>query len=175
MIFDTTPLDGVYLIRPQRHHDERGFFARTFCEQEFTEQNSHTKFVQCSVSFTAKRGSIRGMHLQRPPHEEVKLVRCAQGRAQDVVVDLRPNSPNFGRWESFDLSADNGDAVLIPAGFAHGFQTLKDNTELFYMISAPYTPEAASGVRYDDPKIGIEWALPVTMVSEKDRSWPLLT
>jgi dTDP-4-dehydrorhamnose 3,5-epimerase len=152
--------------------DERGFFARTFCVQEFEAQGLETRFVQHSTSLTVRQGSVRGMHFQRAPHEEVKLVRCAKGAVHDVLIDLRPGSPTYRRWESYELTAENRRQLYVPAGLAHGFQTLMPDTEVGYLISAFYAPAAAAGVRYDDPAFGIRWPLPVADISAKDRAWP---
>jgi dTDP-4-dehydrorhamnose 3,5-epimerase len=172
MQFRAAQLEGVRLIDLEPVPDERGFFARTYCEEEFAAQGLETRFVQHSMSHTGRRGSVRGMHFQRPPHEEVKLVRCIRGAVHDVLIDLRPNSPTYRRWESYELTADNRRQLYIPAGLAHGFQTLMPDTEVAYLISAFYTPAAAAGLRYDDPAFAIEWPLPVADISAKDRTWP---
>ena len=172
MLFRATQLEGVRLIDLEPVADERGFFARTFCVEEFAAQGLETRFVQHSTSHTGRRGSVRGMHFQRPPHEEIKLVRCIKGAVHDVLIDLRPNSPTYRRWESYDLSSENRRQLYVPAGLAHGFQTLMPDTEVAYLISAFYTPAAAAGLRYDDPAFGIRWPLPVADMSAKDRTWP---
>lgn len=172
MQFDKTTLPGAHLIRPVPAHDERGFFARSFCVREFAEHGLETAFVQHSTSYNIKRGTLRGMHFQRPPHDEVKLVRCLSGAIWDVIVDLRPGSASFGRWQGFELTAQNRHQLYIPKGFAHGFQTLVDDTEVGYLISAFYAPGAACGVRHDDPALAIAWPLPPVAMSERDRSWP---
>jgi dTDP-4-dehydrorhamnose 3,5-epimerase len=166
-----TNLAGALLIEPEPFGDERGLFARVFCERVFAEKGLETRFVQHSVSRSRVTGTLRGMHFQTPPHDEVKLVRCIRGALYDVILDLRADSPTRGQWQGFELTAENMCQLYIPAGFAHGFQTLCDDTEISYLISAFYAPEAASGVRYDDPAFGIEWPLPVSVVSEKDRGW----
>lgn len=172
MQFEQTTLPGAHLIRPDPAHDERGFFARTFCVREFSEHGLETTFVQHSTSYNIKRGTLRGMHFQRPPDGEVKLVRCLSGAIWDVIVDLRPGSTSFGRWQGFELTARNRHQLYIPKGFAHGFQTLADDTEVGYLISAFHVPGGACGVRHDDPVLAIDWPLPAVAVSERDRSWP---
>lgn len=172
MIIHETTLQDAKLIELQRRGDERGFFARTFCADEFAAAGLPTKFVQQNMSFSALKGTLRGMHWQRAPHGEDKLIRCMSGAIFDVLVDLRPASPSFLRWQGFELSDENKHQVLIPKGFAHGFQTLTPNVEVSYLVSHAYTPEAEAGLRWDDPKIGIEWPLVPTEVSDKDRSWP---
>lgn len=173
MIFGDTPLAGVYLLDPQPVEDNRGFFARVWCAEEFEERGLDTSIAQCSISFNARRGTLRGMHWQAAPHEEVKIVRCTQGSIHDVVADLRPGSPTYGAWSSFELSAAGRRSLYIPKGCAHGFQTLVDETEVYYAISALYAPGAARGFRYDDSAFAIEWPLPDdAIVSQRDCSWP---
>jgi dTDP-4-dehydrorhamnose 3,5-epimerase len=167
-------LPGVHTVEQERVTDSRGWFARTFDRDVLVGAGLVGDFPQHSASWNAQRGTVRGLHWQRAPHEEAKIVRCTHGRVFDVVVDVRAGSPTFGRWESFDLSAEDGRAVYIPAGFAHGFQTLTDATELHYLISAPYEPAAAAGARWDDPALAITWPLPVTSISERDASLPVL-
>jgi dTDP-4-dehydrorhamnose 3,5-epimerase len=157
-------------LEPAR--DERGFFARTFCVQEFAAQGLETRFVQHSLSYTARRGSVRGMHLQYAPHEEVKLLHCVRGAIYDVLIDLRPESATYLRWEAFELTAKNRRQLYVPSGFAHGFQTLGRDTEVAYLISAFHTPAAAAGLRHDDPAFAIQWPLAVADISARDRSWP---
>lgn len=171
MRFEAIDLDGAWLIHPEPTRDERGSFARTFCVNEFSEHCLETKFPQHSVSHSSRKGTVRGMHFQGAPHEEVKLVRCLTGAIFDVIIDLRPGSPTFRRWQGFELSADNGVQLYIPKGFAHGFQTLTDDTRVNYLISEFYAPAAASGVRYNDPAFDVNWPLPVTSISEKDLLW----
>jgi dTDP-4-dehydrorhamnose 3,5-epimerase len=172
MLFRETGLAGVRLIELEPASDARGFFARTFCTREFAAQGLETGFPQHSVSYTARAGSVRGMHFQRPPHEEVKLLRCPRGAIHDVLIDLRPASPTYRRWEAYELTAQNRRQLYVPAGLAHGFQTLAPDTEVAYLISAFYVPEAAAGLRHDDPAFAITWPLPVADVSAKDRAWP---
>lgn len=171
MRFDLTNLSGACLVVPETVGDERGFFARTFCVRELAEHGLETEFVQHSASVSLKRGTLRGMHFQREPHGEAKIVTCVKGAIFDVIVDLRPASPTFRRWQGFELTDANRHRLYIPKGFAHGFQTLTDNVEVGYLISAFYEPSAATGVRHDDPAFGIEWPLPVTVISEKDKGW----
>ena len=172
MKFLPTELHDARLIQLEPVHDSRGFFARTFCTLEFSAHGLETNYPQQSMSCSARKGTLRGMHYQREPHAEVKVVRCLRGAIWDVIVDLRPGSPTFGRWQGFELTNSNHYQLYIPKGFAHGFQTLSNIAEVSYLISAPYMPDAASGIRHDDPDLGIEWPLAVTEVSEKDRSWP---
>jgi len=172
MRFEETGLPGAWLVQLSPAEDERGFFARTFCEQEFDRHGLETRFAQHSISNSKQAGTLRGMHFQRGPHEEVKLVRCLRGTLYDVMIDLRPGSPTYRQWRGFELSADNHRQLYIPAGCAHGFQTLQDDTQISYLISAFYAPEAAGGVRHDDPAFAVEWPLPVSVISEKDRAWP---
>jgi dTDP-4-dehydrorhamnose 3,5-epimerase len=172
MRFEAIGLDGAWLIHQDAVQDERGFFARTFCVDEFGEHCLETNFPQHSVSHSSRKGTVRGMHFQMTPHEEVKLVRCLNGAIFDVIIDLRPASPTFRRWQGFELSGDNGLQLYIPKGFAHGFQTLADDTGVNYLISEFHAPAAASGVRHDDPAFGIKWPLPVTAISDKDLRWP---
>lgn len=154
------------------HGDERGSFARTFCVREFSEAGLETSFVQHSSSCTRAKGTVRGMHFQRAPHEEVKLVRCVRGSVLDVIVDLRPQSPTYRKWAGFELSEQNRTQLYIPKGFAHGFQTLTDDVEILYLISAFHAPDAAAGYRYDDPAFDISWPLPITVMAAKDLAWP---
>jgi dTDP-4-dehydrorhamnose 3,5-epimerase len=172
MHFRPTSLRGAWLIELQPARDERGFFARTFCVHEFSIHGLETSFPQHSISVTPRRGTLRGMHFQRKPHAEVKLIRCIKGKIWDVIIDLRPDSPTFCSWQSFELSAENRRQLYIPKGFAHGFQTLTDDVDVSYLISEMHVPEATNGVRHDDPAFQVEWPLAVTMISDKDRSWP---
>ena len=173
MRFVPTKLEGAYVVEPERHEDERGFFARTWSGDEFAEHGLVSELSQCSVSRNSKAGTLRGMHFQTAPHEEAKLVRCTAGAIFDVIVDLRPGSATLTDWVGVELAAETGRALYIPKGFAHGFQTLVDGAEVFYMISAPYVPEAASGVRWDDPAFAIDWPPAGSrIINERDRSWP---
>ena len=172
MIFRPTRLGGVWLVEIEPHQDERGHFARTWCPREFAAHGLDTTLAQASLSFNHKRGTLRGLHFQRPPHEEVKLVRCTSGAIYDVALDLRPGSPTRGQWQGFELTARNAAALYIPKGLAHGFQTLAPDSEVFYQISEFYEPDSASGVRFDDPAFAIAWPPPVAAISAKDRAWP---
>jgi dTDP-4-dehydrorhamnose 3,5-epimerase len=174
MIFRETPLAGAWVLEPERIEDERGFFARTYCRHDFEARGLDPAIAQCSVSFNHRRGTLRGLHFQIAPHEEVKLVRVTRGAVWDVIVDLRPASPTFRQHFSVVLSADQRNELYIPKGMAHGFQTLEDATEVFYQISEPYAPDFARGYRWDDPAFAIPWPEPVTAISEKDRNLPLL-
>jgi dTDP-4-dehydrorhamnose 3,5-epimerase len=171
MHFEPVGLDGAWLVHLDPTKDRRGFFARTFCITEFGVRGLETSFPQHSMSCSYRRGTLRGMHFQLAPHDEVKLVRCLSGAIWDVIIDLRPASRTFRQWRGFELSAENQDQLYIPKGFAHGFQTLSDNVQVNYLISEFYSPDAASGVRYDDPAFGITWPLPVSEISEKDLRW----
>ena len=175
MIFQPLPLAGAFVVELERREDDRGFFARSFCQDEFAKHGLNPRVVQCNVSFNAKRGTLRGMHYQAKPHEEAKVVRCTHGAAWDVMVDLRPQSPTFRRWHGVELSAANRRALYIPEGLAHGFQTLTDDAELLYLMSEFYHPECARGVRWNDPAFRIEWPLKDPQMSERDRTFPLFT
>jgi dTDP-4-dehydrorhamnose 3,5-epimerase len=172
--FTETELSGVWLIEPRPILDDRGSFTRTFCEKELADCGLATRFVQHSRSHSAQKGTLRGMHYQQEPYGEVKIVSCIGGAIFDVVIDLRPDSPTRHRWICFELTPQNMRQVYIPAGFAHGFQTLTDNAEVSYLISQFYTPHASTGVRYNDPALSINWPLMPTAISNKDRAWPLL-
>jgi dTDP-4-dehydrorhamnose 3,5-epimerase len=170
--FAQTKLAGAYVIDVDKMEDERGFFARTFCHDEFAAHRLRSVFVQCSVSFNQRRGTLRGLHLQEPPHEEAKLVRCARGAIYDVILDLRANSSTHGHWVAEELTADNGRMLYIPEGCAHGFQTLEDNSEVFYQMSEAYHPESARGLRWNDPAFAIRWPLANPIVSQRDAAYP---
>ncbi len=172
MKFQPTPLEGAWIVEIEPLTDERGFFARTWCREEFQEHGLVSHLAQCSLSATKKKGTIRGLHFQKPPHEEAKLVRCTTGRIYDVIVDLRSASPTCKRWFSVELTAAAHNALYVPPGFAHGFQTLEDGCEVFYQMSCPHQPASASGVRWDDPAFHITWPLPVSVISQADRSYP---
>lgn len=174
MIFQELPLQGAFLITFEPHHDQRGFFARTFCKKTFAESGLHTDFKQDSLSWNTQRGTLRGLHYQ-DPQPEVKIVQCLQGEIFDVLVDVRKGSPTFGKWASVILNENKLQALYIPAGFAHGFQTLQDNTLLQYKISEDFVAEAARGIRWDDPALKITWPLPVSCISERDTSYNLFT
>jgi dTDP-4-dehydrorhamnose 3,5-epimerase len=172
MTFRGTEIEGVWVVEPERHEDERGFFARTWDAQEFAERGLNARLVQCSVSYNRARGTLRGMHYQVPPHEEAKLVRCTAGAIYDVAVDLRPGSSTLCAWFGVELSAENRFALYVPEGCGHGFLTLTDDAEVAYLISEAHAPDAARGVRYDDPAFGIRWPAPVVTVNERDRTYP---
>jgi dTDP-4-dehydrorhamnose 3,5-epimerase len=172
MLFTETRLKGAYLIDVERRQDERGFFARSWCQEEFESHGLDSRVVQCSLSYNERRGTLRGMHYQEAPHEEAKLVRCTMGALYDVIIDLRPNAATFKKWLAVELTPENRRALYIPEGFAHGFQTLSDNTEVFYQMSEFYHPEAARGLRWDDPAFGIEWPIQALVIAEKDRQYP---
>lgn len=164
-------LNGAFLVQPERLEDERGFFARTFCKEEFARQGLLSEYVQTSLSFNTRKGTLRGMHFQMAPNSETKVVQCLRGAAYDVIVDLNECSPTYLKWEAVELTEQNKLLVYIPQGFAHGFLTLADNTELQYMISNYYAPKSASGVLWDDPRIDISWPMAPLVISERDRSF----
>ena len=172
MIFNQSPLVGAYTIELEKRGDDRGFFARMFCEKEFAEHGLETHFVQVNNSLSVKAGVLRGMHYQLPPFAEVKLVRCVRGALWDFIVDLRPDSATFKHWYGHELSAENRTMMYVPRGFGHGFVTVADNTEAVYMVSNFYGPEQERGVRYDDPSIGVKLPTSVTEISPKDAAWP---
>jgi dTDP-4-dehydrorhamnose 3,5-epimerase len=168
MIFTETKLKGAYLVDLDQHEDERGFFARSWCMDEFEKHDLNARLVQCNISFNKKRGTLRGMHYQTEPYKEAKLVRCTMGALYDVIIDLRSDSPTFKEWFSVELTAHNHRALYVPEGLAHGFQTLEDNTEVFYQMSEFFHPECARGVRWDDPAFGIAWPILSPILSNKD-------
>jgi dTDP-4-dehydrorhamnose 3,5-epimerase len=172
MQFHATSLRDAWLVHLEPVHDDRGFFARSFCVDEFAAHGLEAEFRQHSISFSARRGTLRGMHFQRTPYAEVKLVRCTRGAILDVIIDIRPSSPTYRHWQGFELSSVNGHQLYIPKGFAHGFQSLTDDVEVSYLISEPYRADAAAGIRYDDSSFSITWPLPVTVISAKDLRWP---
>lgn len=174
MIFHKTGIPGAWVIEPEKREDNRGFFARTWCREEFAEHGLEDTFVQRNLSSNPLRGTLRGMHWQAPPHGEVKLMQCTRGAIYDIIVDLRPASPTYKKWLGVELKADDYRMLYVPDGFAHGFQTIEDDSEVAYLVSAPYVPEAGRGVRYDDPALDLKWPLAVTRISEQDRNWPLL-
>lgn len=172
MLFDRLLLQGAYLLKLEKHKDERGFFARTFCYKEFKEHGLNSDVMQCSISYNAQKGTLRGMHYQVAPNEEVKLVQCVRGSIYDVIIDLRPNSATYCQWVGVELSDNNGSLIYVPKGFAHGFQTLTDDAVVYYQISEFYAPESARGVRWNDPAFGIEWPLRDPVISLKDSELP---
>lgn len=174
MRFTETALSGAKVIDPTPHEDDRGRFMRAWCAREFSDHGLSFLPVQANMGFSVKKGTVRGMHFQEAPALEAKLVRCTRGAMFDVVLDLRPGSPSYGKWYGTELSAANGRMLFVPEQCAHGYQTLEENTEMHYMTSAFYTPSAAHGVRFDDPLFAIKWPLAPTVVSEQDRNWPLV-
>ena len=172
IIITDTKLKDTFIIELERHPDERGFFARTFCEREFESHGLNSHFVQCNISFNKRKGTLRGMHFQLPPHAETKLVRCTRGAIYDVVVDLRPQSPTFKEWIAIVLTEEKRNMVYVPEGCAHGFLTLEDESEVFYQMSKFYHAELSRGVRWDDPAFQITWPVAVEVISERDRTYP---
>lgn len=174
MRFVETPLQGAYIIELEPVRDERGFFARSWCADEFRARGLNTEWRQASVSYNKARGTLRGMHYQEPPYAEMKLIRCTRGAIYDVIVDLRPDSGTFKHWTAVELTGDNRKALYVPKGFAHGFQTLEDQTEVLYQISEAYHPEYSRGVRWDDPALEIIWPLQAGFVASRDESFAYL-
>ncbi len=174
MIFERTPLEGLYLLKPNILRDQRGLFVRTFCKREFAKIGFNKEFVQFNHSFSSKKGTLRGMHFQLAPFTETKLIRCVEGRVWDVAVDLRKDSETYLKHFGLELSKENMFSILIPDGFAHGFQTLEDNSALIYHHTEYYTPKVDSGIRYNDPVLDIHWPLPVSSISEKDAKYSSL-
>jgi dTDP-4-dehydrorhamnose 3,5-epimerase len=173
MIFQELKLKGAFLIKFEKIEDERGFFARSWCVREAEKHGLKRYMVQANVSFNKKKGTLRGMHYQKEPFQEVKLVRCVRGRIYDVIIDLRPKSPTFCHWIGLELSQDNDSMLYVPENFAHGFQTLTDNSEVNYLVSEFYTPEAEKGIRFNDPFFDIQWPEVQTItISRKDNTWP---
>jgi len=172
LTFTETKLPGTFVIEPEMHEDDRGFFARTFCRREFEARGLNPQVVQCNVSFNKRKGSLRGMHFQASPYSEAKLVRCTAGSIYDVIIDLRPSSSAFRKHFGIELSARNRKMLYIPEEFAHGFQTLEDDTEVFYQMSQYYSPEHSRGVRWDDPAFGISWPPGERIIIERDRTYP---
>lgn len=172
MIFVETNLSGAFVVEPELFEDERGFFAVTWHADEFARRGLDARLAQCAVSYNRRKGTLRGMHYQRAPHAHAKLVHCTRGAVYDVIVDMRPESPTFTRWSAAELTAANRRALYVPAGFAHGFQSLEDDTELMYHITESYRPEAEAGVRWDDPSFRISWPLEVTVIAPRDRGYP---
>lgn len=172
MIWRESQIPGVFSIHIEPMADERGFFARSWCQREFAANGLDDRIVQCNISFNARKGTLRGMHWQAAPFEEAKLVRCTRGAIYDVVVDLRRGSPTFKKWAGFTLTASNREMVYVPKGCAHGFLTLEDETEVFYQMSQFYNAESARGARWNDPAFGIDWPGEVTVISERDRNYP---
>lgn len=172
MIFTETALAGAYLVELERNEDERGFFARNWSQREFAERGLVSQFVESNISFSKKKGTLRGMHYQAAPHGQVKLVRCTAGAIFDVIIDLRRHSPTFKQWTSVELTAPNHLMLYVPVDFAHGFQTLEDDTEVTYQVSSPYHPESSTGVRWNDPAFGIPWPAGERVIIARDRLYP---
>ena len=173
MKFIETALQGAYILRLEKRQDDRGFFARAWCQKEFEEHGLTPQVVQCNLSFNPKQGTLRGMHFQVAPYEETKLVRCTKGAIFDVIIDLRPESPTYKKWVGVELTEENRNMLFVPEGFAHGFQTLVDNSEVFYQVSEFYQPGAEQGILWNDAAFGIEWpATETRLISPKDQSWP---
>lgn len=172
MIFTKTNLNGAYVIDIEKKEDNRGFFARTFCAQEFLSNELDSTFVQANTSFNYKKGTLRGMHFQKSPYEEDKLVRCTKGSIFDVIIDLRKDSPTYKKWFGVELSEENRKSLFVPKGFAHGYMTLEDNSEVTYLVTEFYTPEADSGIKFNDPAFNIEWPMDPVVISEKDANHP---
>lgn len=174
MFFVETKLMGAFIVELDKKDDDRGFFARAYCAREFEQHGLRPQVVQANMSYNHKRGTVRGMHYQVPPASEPKFIRCIRGAIWDVIIDMRPGSPTYLQHIGVELSADNRRAIYVPDMFAHGNQALTDGAELLYLVGEFYTPGCERGVRYDDPEISIEWPIPVTVISDKDASWPLL-
>lgn len=172
MIFRETALPGSYIIEPEQHHDSRGYFARMYCAREFEATGIEFEIAQSSVAFNEATGTLRGLHYQLPPYGEAKIVRCIVGAIYDVIVDLRPDSAGYLEWIGVELSAVNGRSLYVPEGFAHGYLTLEDATEVIYLMNQFYVAKAGRGVRWDDPRLGIEWPGDIAVISRKDQSWP---
>jgi dTDP-4-dehydrorhamnose 3,5-epimerase len=174
MKFIETDLKDAYLVELEPRGDDRGFFARTMCREEFSAIGIESSFVQQNTSYSAQRGTLRGLHFQKAPHGEDKLVRCIRGAIVDIIVDIRQDSPTYMQHQMFELTSSNRLQLLVPKGFAHSFMTLEDNVEVSYLVTAPYTPSSEDGLRYNDKDLGIEWPLPVSVISDKDANWPLI-
>ena len=172
MNFEPTKLAGAFLVRLKKIEDHRGFFARGWCKDEFRKHGLNPEMMQLNIGFSGRKGTVRGMHYQEAPHEEAKFARCTRGAIFDVMVDIRPGSPTFGQWAGYELSADNGCMLYVPEGFAHGYQTLSDDAEMYYMTTAPYVPGSARGIKHDDTALRIDWPEPVSVISEADQKWP---
>jgi len=172
MEFSETKLKGGFLVGLSKRSDQRGFFARAWCKDEFAAHGLNPNMVQLNTAHSHEKGTLRGMHFQAEPHAEAKFVRCTRGALFDVMIDLRPDSPTHRQWFGAELTADNGLMMYVPEGFAHGYQTLSDDTEMYYLTSAVYAATSAGGVRYDDPAFGIQWPLPVSVISDADAKWP---
>jgi len=172
MIFHQTTLPGAFVIEPKKIEDHRGFFARIWCQNELQQLGLKTELAQSNVGFSYRKGTLRGIHFQKPPHAEVKIVRCTRGALFDVILDLRPKSPTYKHWFGVELSDENSKMIYVPEGFAQGYITLADNTEMYYHTTEFYHSESATGVRYNDPEFGIAWPIDVAVISDQDRAWP---
>ena len=172
MIFTETELRGAYIIKPEKLEDERGFFARTWCARDFEEHGLNPRLAQCNISYNHKKGTLRGMHFQAEPYAEAKLVRCTRGAIYDVIIDLRPQSATYVKWTAVELTTDNYRMLYVPEGFAHGFQTLEDGSEVFYQMSEFYNPEFSRGIRWNDITLDIKWPIEDPILSDKDKSYP---
>ena len=172
MKFNEAKLKGAFIIEIEKLSDERGFFARAWCRKKFEDQGLISRLVQTNVSYNRKKGTLRGMHYQIAPYQECKLIRCTRGAIYDVIIDLRPDSATYNQWTGVKLTADNYSMFYVPEDFAHGFLTLTDNTEITYQVSQFYTPGSEKGIRFDDPAFNIQWPLEVSVISDKDRTWP---
>lgn len=172
MIFVETKLKGAYIVKLKKHEDNRGFFARGWDQTILEQQGLIGTVTQQNIAFSKTKGTVRGLHYQKAPHQETKIIRCTRGAIFDVIVDLRPDSPTYKQWLGVTLAMDDYRVLYMPKDFAHGFQALEDNSEIMYLVSEPYTPGVEAGIRYNDPIISVEWPLPVTLISEKDMSWP---
>lgn len=172
MEFAETRLKGAFIVSVKRIIDDRGYFGRAWCRDEFAKHGLNPNMTQLNVGFSHEKGTVRGMHYQEAPHAEAKFIRCTRGAIFDVVIDLRKGSPTQGQWLGVELAADDGKMLYAPEGFAHGYQTLADGTEMYYLTSAPYAAGSARGVRYNDPAFGIGWPLPLSVISEADQKWP---
>ena len=173
MRFTETEIPGAWVVDAEMRRDDRGHFMRAWCQREFADRGINFLPVQANMGFSIRKGTVRGMHYQVAPALEAKLVRCTRGSVFDVVLDLRPGSPTYGQWRGAELSADNGRMLYVPEQCGHGFQTLEDNSEIYYMASAFYTPNTVRGARFDDPAFDVRWPLPVSVISDQDRGWPL--
>jgi len=174
VIYTPSPIPGASVIDVTKIPDARGFFAMTWLPNELTERGMNPALVQCNLAYNTKRGTLRGMHFQKAPHAQAKILRATRGALLDVIVDLREDSPTFRQWDAVELTADNHRMLYVPEGIAHGYITLTDDTEAYYHVSSPWVPQSESGVRWDDPAIGIEWPFQPVIVSERDSAWPLL-
>jgi dTDP-4-dehydrorhamnose 3,5-epimerase len=175
MQFRETKIRGAYLIELDKKADERGFFARSWCQEEFESRGLSSRIVQCNIGFSPKMGTVRGIHYQQAPHADAKVVRCCRGAIYDVIVDVRPESATYGEWNAVELTAESHTMMYIPEGLGHGYQTLRDDTEILYQTSEFYHPESAVGIRYNDPAFEIDWPLPVACISQGDTSLPDVT